>query len=54
MQYSMKTSEDIIEVHKNIHNLFITIMLIYIIKYIHTFPFIRIKGSMVEAKGSTN
>jgi hypothetical protein len=54
MKYSMKTREDIIEVHKNIHNLFITIMLIYIIKYIHTFPFIRIEGSMEEAKGPAN
>jgi hypothetical protein len=29
---------------KNIHNLFITIVLIYIIVYIHTFHFIRIEG----------
>jgi hypothetical protein len=34
MQYSRKTSEEILEVHKNIHNLFITIVLIYIIIYI--------------------
>ena len=30
----MKTIEEVLEVHKNIHNLFITIVLIYIIIYI--------------------
>ena len=34
MEYSRRTSEEILEVHKNIHNLFITIVLIYIIIYI--------------------
>ena len=37
MQYSMKTSEEILELRKNIHNLFITIVLIYIIIYIYIF-----------------
>jgi hypothetical protein len=36
MQYSKRTSEEILKYVKNIHNLFITIVLIYI----HTFPFI--------------
>jgi hypothetical protein len=39
MQYSMKTSEEILEVCKNIHNLFIIVVFIYIIIYIHAFPF---------------
>ena len=50
----MKTSEGVLEVHKNIHNLFITIVLIYIITYIyiyHTFTFVRIEDWMEEAKG---
>ena len=34
MEYSRRTSEEILEVCKNIHNLFITIVLIYIIIYI--------------------
>jgi len=34
MEYSRRTSEEILEVCENIHNLFITIMLIYIIIYI--------------------
>ena len=34
MEYSRRTREEILEVHKNIHNLFITIVLIYIITYI--------------------
>ena len=34
MEYSRRTSEEILEVRKNIHNLFITIVLIYIIIYI--------------------
>ena len=36
MEYSRRTSEEILEVRKNIHNLFITIVLIYIIIYIFT------------------
>ena len=34
MEYSRRTSEEILKVRKNIHNLFITIVLIYIIIYI--------------------
>ena len=34
MEYSRRTSEEILEVRKNIHNLFITIVLIYMIIYI--------------------
>ena len=37
MEYSRRTREEILEVHKNIHNLFITIVLIYIIIYIYIF-----------------